>query len=102
VAQLDDTSREVVGLTPDGDFESFHCLHPSGPTMTLESTQPLTEMSTRDLPWGSKGGRCVGLITIPPPCADCKKFWKPETSGAVSAYPRVCRESFSFPSLPHV
>jgi hypothetical protein len=28
--------------------------------MALESTQPLTEMSTRNISWGSKGGRCVG------------------------------------------
>ena len=30
--------------------------------MALESTQPLTEMSTRNISWG-KGGRCVGLTT---------------------------------------
>jgi hypothetical protein len=31
----------------------------------LGSTQPLTEMSTMDISWG-KGGRCVGLTTLPP------------------------------------
>ena len=36
--------------------------------MTLGSTQPLTEMSTRSFP-GGKGGRCVGLTTLPPSCA---------------------------------
>jgi hypothetical protein len=35
--------------------------------MTLGSTQPLTEMSTRCISWG-KGGRCVRL-TLPPSCA---------------------------------
>jgi hypothetical protein len=30
------------------------------------STQPLTEMSTRNLYWGVKGGRRVGLTTLPP------------------------------------
>jgi len=34
--------------------------------MALVSTQPLTEMSH-----GDKGGRCVGLTTLPPSCADC-------------------------------
>jgi hypothetical protein len=29
---------------------------------------PLTEMSTRCIPWG-KGGRCVRLTTLPPSCA---------------------------------
>ena len=31
--------------------------------MALGSTQPLTEISTRDISWG-KGGRCVGLTTL--------------------------------------
>jgi len=31
--------------------------------MALESTQPLTEMSTRSISWGGKGGRCVRLTT---------------------------------------
>ena len=35
--------------------------------MALEPTQPLTEMSTRGIP-GGKGGRCVRLTTLPPPC----------------------------------
>jgi hypothetical protein len=30
------------------------------------STQPLTEMGTRNISWGAKGGRCVGLTTLPP------------------------------------
>jgi hypothetical protein len=37
--------------------------------MTLGSTQPLTEMSTRNLEketWGVKGGRRVGLTNLPP------------------------------------
>jgi hypothetical protein len=38
--------------------------NPSSRTMALGSTQPLTEMSTRNLP-GGKSGR-VGLTTSPP------------------------------------
>jgi hypothetical protein len=36
--------------------------------MALGSTQPLTEMSTKNLPGGGgvKGGRCVRLTTLPP------------------------------------
>jgi hypothetical protein len=30
----------------------FHLFNLSGRTMALGSTQPLTEMSTSDLPWG--------------------------------------------------
>ena len=42
--------------------------NPSGRTMTLGSTQPLTEMSTRCISRG-KGGRCVRLTTLPSSCA---------------------------------
>jgi len=34
--------------------------------MALGSTQPLTEMITRNISYGAKGGRCVGLTTLPP------------------------------------
>jgi hypothetical protein len=53
--------------------------------MALGLTQPLTEMSTRAISWrGCKGGRCVGVTTLPPSCADCLEilgtstFWKPK------------------------
>jgi hypothetical protein len=28
----------------------------------------------QDIP-GGKGGRCVGLTTLPPSCADCLEIW---------------------------
>ena len=34
--------------------------------MALGLTQPLTEMSTRNISWVGKGGRCLGLTTLPP------------------------------------
>jgi hypothetical protein len=34
---------------------------------------------------GGKGGRCVGLTTLPPSCADCLKIWKPQTPGTLKA-----------------
>jgi hypothetical protein len=43
--------------------------NPSGRTVALGSTQPLTEMSTKNLKnetWGVKGGRRIGLTTLPP------------------------------------
>ena len=42
--------------------------------MALGLTQPLTEMSTRNIS-GAKGGRCVTLTTIPPSCAKCLEIW---------------------------
>jgi len=38
--------------------------------MALGLTQPLTEMSTSNISCGGKGGRCVGLSTLPTSCAD--------------------------------
>jgi len=49
-------------------FDSRWWHNPSGRTVALGSTQPLTEMSTRCISWG-KGGRCVRLTTLPPSCA---------------------------------
>jgi hypothetical protein len=43
------TSRKVAGSIPDGDIELFHWHNPSGRTMALGSTKPLTEMSTRNI-----------------------------------------------------
>jgi len=45
-------SQKVAGSIPDGVSGFFHCHNPSGRTMTLGSTQPLTEMSTRNVSWG--------------------------------------------------
>jgi len=46
------TSRKVVGSIPDGFIGIFHWHNPSGRTMALTLTQPLTEMSTRNIFWG--------------------------------------------------
>jgi len=46
------TSRKVAGSIPDGVIGIFHWHNPSGRTMALGSTQPLTEMSTRNISWG--------------------------------------------------
>jgi hypothetical protein len=39
---------------PEGVTEIFHSNNPSGRTMFLGLTQPLTEMSTRNISWGVK------------------------------------------------
>jgi hypothetical protein len=45
------TSWKVAGSSP-GEVDFFNLPNPSSRTMALRSTQPLTEMSTRNLPWG--------------------------------------------------
>ena len=55
-------------------------LNPSGPSMAMGLTQPLTEMNNVGISWEAvcvcvcvcvKDGRCVGLTTFPPSFADC-------------------------------
>jgi len=41
-------------LIPDGVIGIFHWHNPSGRTMALGLTQPLTEMSTMNISWGVK------------------------------------------------
>jgi Tfp pilus assembly protein PilV len=48
------TSRKVAGLIPDSVTGIFHWHNPSGRTMALRLTQPLTEMSTGNNSWGVK------------------------------------------------
>jgi len=48
--------------------------------MALGLTQPLTEMSTRNISWGGKGGRCIGLTTLIPSCVDCPEILGSSTS----------------------
>jgi hypothetical protein len=79
------TSLKVAGSIPDGVIGIFNWYNASGCTMTLKSTQPLTEMNTRNLLWG-KGGRCVVLTTLTPSCADCFEIWETQPPGNL----RVC------------
>ena len=54
------TSRKVAGSIPGGVIAIFHWHNPSDRTVALESTQPLTEMSTRNISWGVKKGGALG------------------------------------------
>jgi hypothetical protein len=58
VAQLVEALHYMPGVSQIqfsmGVIEIFRCLNPSGRPMTLGSTQPLTQMSTRDTSWGVK------------------------------------------------
>ena len=46
------TSWKVAGSIPDGVIGIFHWHNPTGRTIALGLTQPLTEMSTRYVSWG--------------------------------------------------
>jgi hypothetical protein len=59
-------SRDRVQMN---SLNFFNWPNPSNRTMTLGSTQPLTELNTRNILGmflGVKGGRRLGLTTLPP------------------------------------
>jgi hypothetical protein len=56
--------RSPVRIPDEVDF--FNLPNPFSRNMARGWTESLTEMSTRKFPWG-KGGRRVGLTTLPPP-----------------------------------
>jgi hypothetical protein len=89
------TNWKVVGSIPHGNTGIFHWCNPSGCTMALGSTQPLTGMSTRNTFWGSKGGWCVGLTTLPPSCADCLEIWEPQPPGTLWVCPGLQWDCFT-------
>jgi hypothetical protein len=53
LAQLvEATNRKVSGSIPDGVIGIFHWHNPSGSTVALGATPPLTEISTSNISWG--------------------------------------------------
>jgi hypothetical protein len=71
------TSRKVAGSSPDEVDFFFNLSNPSSRIMTQGSTQPLTEMSIRNLP-GGKGRparKADNLTAICEPVV--KKMWEP-------------------------
>ena len=64
---------------------SIHVIFPAA----VWWTQPATEMSTKDisLGGGGKGGRCVGLTTSPPSCANYLEIWESQPLGTQRSCP---------------
>jgi hypothetical protein len=54
------TNRQVAGSIPGGVSGFFHWHNPVGRTMAQGSTQPLTEMSTRNISWGVNAAGAFG------------------------------------------
>ena len=54
------TSLKVAGSISDGVIGIFHWHNPSGRTVALELTQPLTEMSTSNISWEAKEADAQG------------------------------------------
>jgi len=50
--------------------------------MALGLTHPLNRNEYQGYLLAGKGGRCVGLTTLPPSCANCQ-FWEPQPPGSL-------------------
>jgi hypothetical protein len=44
---------------------------------------------------GGKGGRFVGLTTLPPSCGDCREIWEPQPPGTLRACPGLYWDCFT-------
>jgi hypothetical protein len=67
------TNQKVAGLIPDGVIGFFRWHNRSDCTMVLGSNQRLNKNEYQKYILGGKGGRFVGLTTLPPYCAVVKK-----------------------------
>jgi len=71
----------MVSLEFFFDIFSLHSVR----IMALGLTQPLPEMSTRNISWGVK--TCVGLTNLPPSCDNCLEIWELQLPGTLRACP---------------
>jgi hypothetical protein len=93
------TSREVADSILVGFTGIFHWNNPSGYTVALESSPPLTEMSTGNVSWGRKGGWSQGLATLPPSCMNCLEIWESEFPGNLKPPVPVSTPETSFQEM---
>jgi hypothetical protein len=56
--------------------------------MALGSTQPLNRNEYQEYLLGGKRGRCLGLTTLPPSCADCLEIWELQPPGTLRGLSR--------------
>jgi hypothetical protein len=92
------TSRKVAGSNPDEVIIFFNWHNPSSRTMALGSTQPLTEMSTRNLP-GGKGAPALKADNLTAMCKTIAwKLWKLRRLTTLCASTACYRDNFTLPS----
>jgi hypothetical protein len=85
VAQLVEKLRhkpEDHSLIRNGFTGIFHWLNPSGHTTASNRTEQ------QEYFLGDKGGQYVGLMTLPPPYADCLEILETSTSESPKGLPR--------------
>jgi len=61
-------------ITVDHNARSSECAPPP---------PPRAQKSTRNISWMGKGGRCIGLTTLPPSCANYLEIWELQPPGTL-------------------
>jgi hypothetical protein len=90
------TSRKVAGSIPDEDMDFFNLPSPSSRIIALRSTQPLTEMSTRNLP-GGKGRPALKADNLTAICEQIVYMWESGRLKTLWAFTACYRDSFTLP-----
>jgi hypothetical protein len=75
------TSQRFAGVIPSVVTGNFHLHKPSGCTTALGLTQPLTEMSTRNIFWGVKVASVQGSQPYHLHVQFVLKLWESQTPG---------------------
>ena len=88
------TSRKVAGSIPDGVTGFFHWHNPSGRTMALGVDSASNRNEYQEYFLGAKGGRCVGLTTLPASSAGCLEILEPQPPGTLRACPGLLGDCF--------
>ena len=70
----------------DGLIGIFHWHNPAGRTMAPGFDSVSNRNEYQDYFLGGKGGRCVGLTTLPPSCANYLEILDPEQHGTLWAF----------------
>jgi len=88
------TNLKVAGLISDDNLLEYFIdiILPTGRGVHWA----LTELSNKNIYWGSKGGRCVGLTASPPSCENCLYFGEPQIPGTFRACPGLWWDCLTF------
>ena len=90
---------EALSYKPEGrGFDSRWCRWNFSLTNSFRPRygRRVDSVSNRNEYRVGKGGRCVGLTTLPPSCAGCLKIWEPQPPGTLRACPDLYRDRFTF------
>ena len=82
------TSRKVAGSIPDGVIGIFQLTLSFRPHYGPGADSASNRNEYQEYFLGGKCGRCVGLTTLPPSCADCLRNLGPSTSWNPQGLPR--------------